>query len=172
MKKLVFLAISLFLLLSSNTFAEYPHYLDFKYVLNESEAGKKAQEQLKQKLDKGISSINIKEKEIREEEKKIIQQKKIISPEEYKKKVSDLRKKVSLLQKDRTKLINSVADERAKARIELLKNLNPIVKEFMIEKKVRMVLDKKELILADETLDITIEITNRLNKKIKTIKIN
>ena len=42
----------------------------------------------------------------------------------------------------------------------------------MIEKKIRMVIDKRELILADEKLDVTDEIINRLNKKIKTIKIN
>ena len=41
----------------------------------------------------------------------------------------------------------------------------------MVEKQIRMVLDK-DLILADEALDITDEITKRLNKKIKTIKIN
>ena len=35
-----------------------------------------------------------------------------------------------------------------------------------------MVIDKRELILADEKLDVTDEIINRLNKKIKTIKIN
>ena len=42
----------------------------------------------------------------------------------------------------------------------------------MIENKIRMVIDKEELILADEKLDITKDIINNLNKKIKTIKIN
>ena len=171
MKKIILLAISLVFLSNTVLYAEYPHYLDFKYVLNKSEAGKKAQLQLKQKLDNGIKSINKKEKVI-QEEKKIIEQKKVLSNEEYKKEVNELRKKVSTLQKERTKLLNSVADERAKARVQLLKNLNPIVKEFMIEKKIRMVIDKRELILADEKLDVTDEIINRLNKKIKKIKIN
>ena len=172
MKKIILLAISLVFLSNTTLYAEYPHYLDFKYVLNQSEAGKKAQSQLKQKLDNGIKSINKKEKNKKEEKKKIKKQKKILSPEEYKKKVTELRKKVKTKKKERTKLLNSVADERAKARVQLLKNLNPIVKEFMIEKNIRMVIDKRELILADEKLDITDEIINRLDKKIKTIKIN
>ena len=172
MKKIFTLIIAISLISISTSFAEYPYYLDFKYVLNESEAGKKAQTQLKNKLNNGMKSLNNKEKVIKEEEKKIIQQKKIISQEEYKKKVTDLRKKVSILQKDRSKLLSSIADERSKARVQLLKNLNPIVKEYMVEKQIRMVLDKKDLILADEALDITDEITKRLNKKIKTIKIN
>ena len=67
-------------------YSDTPHYLDFKYVLNQSEAGKKAQSFLKNKLNNGIKKIKEKEKAIQEEEKKIISQKKVISAEEYKKK--------------------------------------------------------------------------------------
>ena len=66
--------------------ADTPFFLDFKYILNESDAGKKAQNFLKNKLNKGIKNIQDKEKKIQEEEKKIISQKKVISAEEYKKK--------------------------------------------------------------------------------------
>ena len=160
------------LLINSSLFADLPRYLDFKYVLNESEAGKKAQNQLKKKFDNGVKDLNKKEKSIQEEEKKIIQQKKIISQEEYKKKVNELRKSFSELQKKRKDLLNTVSEQRAKARTELLKNLNPVVKEYMVKNKIRMVIDKKELILADEKLDITKDITDALNAKIKTLKLN
>ena len=42
----------------------------------------------------------------------------------------------------------------------------------MQEKKIRMVLNKKDLILADEKLDITKDIMDILNKKIKSINLN
>ena len=161
--KKFFLSIILLLFLPNALMADLPKYLDFKYVLNESEAGKKAQVQLKKKLDNGVKDLSKKEKIIQEEEKKIIQQKKILSPEEYKKKVTELRKKVSDLQKRRSKLINTVAKQRSKARSELLKNLNPVVKEYMVEKNIRIVLDKKGIILADEKLDITNDIIKKLN---------
>ena len=73
--------------------ADTPFFLDFKYILNESDAGKKAQIFLKNKLEKGIQDLKNKEKAIQNEEKKIIQQKKIISPEEYKKKSCRIEKK-------------------------------------------------------------------------------
>jgi len=170
--KKFFLSIILLLFLPNALMADLPKYLDFKYVLNESEAGKKAQVQLKKKLDNGVKDLSKKEKIIQEEEKKIIQQKKILSPEEYKKKVTELRKKVSDLQKRRSKLINTVAKQRSKARSELLKNLNPVVKEYMVEKNIRIVLDKKGIILADEKLDITNDIIKKLNAKIKTLKLD
>ncbi len=154
-----------------NLNADIPYFLDFKYILNQSEAGKKAQSFLKNKLNNGIKNLQAKEKSIQEEEKKIIEQKKIISPEEYKKKVSALRKKVSSLQKERNSLLENVAKQRSQAKKELLKNLNPIIKEYMEKNKIRMVVDKKSLLLADENLDITQEIIELLNNKLKSIKL-
>ena len=90
-KKLLITIIFLFSS-SSLLFAENPHYLDFKFILNQSEAGKKAQTFLKNKLDKGIKSLKTKESKLQEEEKKIIQQKKVITPEEYKKKSFRIKK--------------------------------------------------------------------------------
>ncbi len=171
MKKLIFLSI-FFLSISLNAYSASPYFLDFKYVLNNSAAGKKAQTFLKSKLDKGIKSIQEKEKNLLSEEKKLIEQKKILSPEDYKTKVNELRTKVSSLQKERNSLLNSVAKQRAKAKNELLKTLNPIIKEYMKENNIRMVLHKKSLLLADENLEITDQIIKRLDKKLKSIKLN
>ena len=163
----------IFLTLSiNNLHSDTPYFVDFKYILNESKAGKEAQEFLKKKLSSGIQNLKKKEKAIQEEEKKIISQKKVISAEEYKKKVVDLRSKVSSLQKERSKLLESVAKQRSKARSELLKNLNPIIQEYMKTNNIRIVLDKKSLLLADEKLDITKQVIELLNKKLKTIKLN
>ena len=169
--KKIFIILSIFFT-TSNIYAETPHFLDFKYVLNESSAGKKAQAELKNRLDKGIKNIREKEKKLQEDEKKIISQKKILKPEEYKKKVNELRSSVSSLQKERKNLIEKTSKLRNKARNELLKNLNPIIKEYMVEKKIRMVIDKKSLLLADDNLDITKDIISRLNKKLKSISLN
>ena len=171
LKNFLFILFILFAL-SKQVFAELPVYLDFKFILNNSTAGKKAQDSLKKRLDNGIKSLNSKEKSIQEEERKIIQQKKIITQEEYVKKVNGLRQKVSSLQKERNKLLESVAKDRRKAKNELLKNLNPIIEAYMQEKKIRLVIDKKNIILADEKLDITKEIIKILNNKLQSIKLN
>ena len=170
MKK--FFLILLITLWSSFLSAETPYYLDFNYILNESNAGKKAQTTLKNRLDSGIKSLNGKEKSIQESEKKLIQKKKIISAEEYKKEIQTLRASVAKLQKERSELINSIAKKKKKAKDELLKNLNPIIKDYMIEKKIRMVVNKKALVLADENLDITQDIIKIFNTKLKEIKLN
>ena len=83
-----------------------------------------------------------------------------------------MRKKVSSLQSERNKLLENISKERSKARKELLKNLNPILSDYMKENNVRMIIDRKSILLADENLDITDEIISILNKKLTSIKIN
>ena len=169
--KIIFSFVILFFIFETQSFSEI-RYVDFKFVLNESKAGKAAQAHLKKKFDSGIKDLKDKEKSIQDEEKKIIQQKKLISAEEYKKKVTALREKVSSLQTQRKNLVETVAKQRSKARSELLKALNPIIKDYMKENTIRLVLEKKSILLADENLNITREITDLLNKKLKSIKLN
>ena len=49
--------------------------------------------------------------------------------------------------------------------------MNPVIKDYMNEKKIRMVIDKKSLLLADENLNITKDIMVLLNKKLKSINL-
>ena len=55
--------------------ADTAFYIDFKYILNKSDAGKKAQNFLKSKLENGLKNLSAKEK-IQEEEKKLFNKKK------------------------------------------------------------------------------------------------
>ncbi len=163
--------ILLFVSISNQHLKADTYYLDFKYILNESDAGKKANKTLKNQLDQGIKTLKEKEKKLQKEEKDIIQQKKLLSPEEYKKKITTLRTKVSSLQKERNSILESVSKKRRNARNQLLGALNPIVKNFMAEKNIKIVLDKKSILLGDENLDITKDIMILLNKKITSINL-
>ena len=57
----------------------------------------------------------------------------MISQEEYVKKW--FTKKVSSLRTERNTLLEKISKDRSKARNELLKNLNPIIKDYIREKK-------------------------------------
>ena len=69
--KKIFFSLTILFALQNSVLAELPHYLDFKFILNESTAGKKAQNELKKKLDSGLKSIRDRELKIQQEEKKI-----------------------------------------------------------------------------------------------------
>ena len=64
-----------FVTISNQSLKADTYYLDFKYILNESDAGKKANKTLKNQLDQGVKTLKEKEKKLQKEEKDIIQQK-------------------------------------------------------------------------------------------------
>lgn len=157
---------------SNNLFAGEPYFIDFSKVLNQSIAGKEAQKYLRNKLQSEDKKFLQKDNALRDEEKKLVAKKKLISNEEYKVEVKKLRKKVADLQIEKRKTIQDVANLRKEGRKKLLAALTPIIKEYMEKNKIRMVIDKKSMLLADENLDITGDIIKILNTKLKSIKLN
>mgnify|MGYP001256980080 FL=1 len=169
----LFLLFFFILLLSANyTYSDTPSYLDFKVVLNQSKAGAGAQKYLKDKFNSEAKKFSDREKKLKKEETELIAQKKLITNEEYQKKVKALRKKVSELNKSKQDSFNKLANQRNKAKAELLKKLNPIIKKYMKDNKINLVIDKNSILLGDMGLDITKPIIELLNKELTTLKIN
>ena len=148
------------------------YFVDYSKVMNESIAGKKAQDYLKNLLKNSNKKFNDTAKKLKEEEKKIISQKNALSKEEYKKKVDSLRKKVFDLNKKRESSIKDVASKRKKAGDEMLKNLNPILGKYMKENNISVVIDKKNVLMGDKKFEITSQIIEILNKDFKSINLN
>ena len=171
MKK--FLIYFLFLF-SFNEFvlADNTYFIDFTRVLNQSKAGANAQKELRNKFDSQSKKFSAEEENLRKQESELISQKKVLSNEDYQTKVDELRKKVAKLQTDKQNSLNEIAKSRAQARQELLKNVNPILKAYMEENKIRLIVDKQSVILGDTTLEITDKIIEILNQKLSSLKIN
>mgnify|MGYP006102041575 CR=1 FL=1 len=89
-----------------------------------------------------------------------------------KKKVEILRKKVSDLQKNRQKSFKKISQSRTEAKKALLKAVNPILKKYMEENSINLVLDKESIILGNSELEITDQIIAILNKELSSLKIN
>jgi Skp family chaperone for outer membrane proteins len=171
MKKLIFI-ILLFFLNTSNSFADNVYFMDFGKVLNASKPGAEAQKKLKNKIEAETKRFNKLETDIKKSEADIISQKKALGADEYKKKVKNLRKRVADLQKDKTDTFKNIAKTRSDAKKALLKAVNPIVKKYMEDNNIRLIVDKKSVILGDKTLEITDQIIVILNKELPSLKIN
>jgi Skp family chaperone for outer membrane proteins len=76
------------------------------------------------------------------------------------------------LQKSKQTSFNAIAKSRASARQNLLKNVNPIIKRYMENNNIKLVLDKQVIILGDSTLEITDQIISTLNKELPSLKLN
>ncbi len=143
-----------------------------KKVLNQSKAGKGAQEFLKKKLNEETKKFDKQQAALKKEETELIAKKKLITPEEYKKNINTLRQKNISHQKDRQKAANEIFKKKEKARLELNKALKPILEKYMSENNITMVVDKKSVIVAKTDIDLTEKILKLLDKELKSINLN
>tara|TARA_A100001011_G_C13970973_1_gene699270 strand:- start:48 stop:575 length:528 start_codon:yes stop_codon:yes gene_type:complete len=170
--KVTLLLFVFFFPLEKKLLASEIYFVDYSKVMNESVAGKKAQDYLKNLLSSSNKKFQETAKKLKDEENKIISQRNALSKEEYNKKVNTLRKKVFELNKSRDKSIKDVATKRKKAGDEMLKNLNPILGKYMKDNNIALVIDKKNVLMGNKKFEITSQIIEILNKEFKSINLN
>ena len=168
----IFLTTLYLLSIFNYSIASEIYFVDMKKVLNQSKAGKGAQEFLKKKLNEETKKFDKQQAALKKEETELIAKKKLITPEEYKKNINTLRQKNISHQKDRQKAANEIFKKKEKARLELNKALKPILEKYMSENNITMVVDKKSVIVAKTDIDLTEKILKLLDKELKSINLN
>tara|TARA_Y100000590_G_scaffold68445_1_gene74578 strand:- start:3 stop:527 length:525 start_codon:yes stop_codon:yes gene_type:complete len=145
--------------------------LDLKYVLNNSKAGKGAQDYLKKSFSDNAKKFNNMENDLKKEEKDLLAKKTILSKDEYTKKIDNLRKKVIDFQSQRKSSIDKIATQRAESREILIKNIDPILQTYIKENNISLVIDKKYTLGGSPENDITKIIVEKLNKTLPSINL-
>ena len=164
--------VTFFVLICTHSFAEQKVVvLDLTYVLNQSKAGKGAQDYLKKTYDANLKRFSDIEKKLKKEEGDLLAKKNILSKEEYGKSMNALRKKFSDYQTDRRTAIDKLTAKRAEAREALLKELDPILGNYVKENSISLVVDKKITLGGDPGNDITSTIVEKLNKVLPSLNL-
>ena len=173
MKYLVkFFVVTFLLLICTHVSAEQKiAYLDMKFVLNNSKAGKGAQDFLQKSFKENQKKFSDTENALKKEENGLLAQKTILTKEEYQKKTDNLRKKVIDYQSQRRLSLEKITTQRAEARQKLLEILDPILKTYTEENNISLVIDKKDVLVGNTDLDITNIIVKKLNKKLPSLSL-
>ena len=145
-------------------------YIDIEFLLNESIAGKLITSKLETQYKSNIEKFKLSEKKLIEEEKNIISKKNILSEVEFNKKIETFKKKIVIFRQEKNNSMNELNQIKNKSTSILIKNINPIIENYAINKSIDIILSKKYILLAKSDLDITDEILKILNEKIKEIK--
>ena len=173
MKYLVkfFVVAFLFLIYTHASAEQKIAYLDMKFVLNNSKAGKGAQDFLQKSFKENQKIFLDKENALKKKESDLIVQKTVLTKEEYKKKTNDLRKKVIDYQSQRRTSLEKITTQRAEARQKLIEKLDPILKTYVKENDISLIIDKKNVLMGNTNLDITNIIVKKLNKEFPSLSI-
>jgi len=167
-----FFVVTFFLLVCTYSFAEQKIVmLDMTFVLNESKAGKGAQDFLKKSFTGNQKKFIEIEKSLKKEESDLLEKKNILTKDEYNKKTDSLRKKVIDYQSQRRASLDKIATQRVKARENLLQKVTPILDSYMKENNISLVLDKKNTLGGNPEFDITKIIVEKLNKELPSLNL-
>ena len=167
-----FFVVTFIVLICSYSYADQKIvFIDMKYVLNNSKAGKDAQDFLKKSFSENQKKLDNKEGSLKKEESDLIAKKNILSKEEFSNKTNELRKKVSAYQKERREILEKITKQRAKARDDLLKKINPIITNYTTENDISFVIDKKTILVGNKAFDITSLVLDKLNKELPSLNL-
>ena len=166
-KRLLTIFIVLFVLTPSSFSQDQIVYLDLDYVVVNTKAGKSILKELENSKNIALSKFEKKGKELKKIEEEINKQKNIISEDELRKKLIEFRKEVSTYQKNRQKVVNEFNEKKRSEFDEFFKKITPIIENYVSEKKIDIVLDKKNIFIASKKKNITQEIIKIIDSKIK-----
>ena len=153
------------------SFAGEAYFIDMQRTLNQSKAGKEAQDFLKKKIITGDKKLKEEGELLKKEEIDLIAKKKTLSADEYKKKLNQLREKNIKFQRKRTNFTRTITTQKADARNRLLKAIDPILTKYMSENNVQIVIYRKYIVMANSKLDLTDKILEIFNKELKSLNL-
>jgi len=167
-----FFVVTLFLIFCTAVTAEQNIVvLDLKYVLNNSKAGKGAQDFLKKSFKDSTQKYSDMEKALKKEEQDLLTKKTVLSKEEYVKKSDALRKKVIDYQSQRRASVDKIATLRRESRQKLIDAIDPILDIYIKENNISLVIDKKSTLGGNQETDITKIITEKLDKILPSLNL-
>ena len=166
-KRFFTIFIVLFVFIPSSFSQDQIVYLDLDYVVVNTKAGKSILKKLEDSKKIALSKFEKKGKELKKIEEEINKQKNIISEDELRKKLIEFRKEVSTYQKNKQKVVNEFNKKKRSEFDEFFKKITPIIENYVSEKKIDIVLDKKNIFIASKKKNITQEIIKIIDSNIK-----
>ena len=164
----IILKIIFLFFLSSNVFAENKvGYVDLEFILSNTNAGKILFEKLELDETKKIKELKLKEENLKNEENKILASKNIISEDTLRINIDNFKKKLQNYKSIKKNELDNLKKIRNDEILKFLNEINPIIKQYMTDNQISIIIDKKNIYIADKKFDFTNNLIELINKKIK-----
>ena len=145
-------------------------FLDVQFIIDNSNLGIFYKEKISVVENNSKNKFIIEEKKIKNLEKEINSQKNILKKDEINKKVATLNNLLKNYRNKRKISNEEIINEIKKYTAKILNILNPLITNYVETNNIKIVLEKKNILVGEKTLDITDEILKILNDE--TIKKN
>lgn len=144
-------------------------YVDLQKVLNESEAGKKAKEEISKKVKEYEIQVQAKQKELQAAKDELEKQALLLSDEARAKKEREYQQKLKDLQRFTKDIRDDLQMRDSDATKKILEQVLKVVREYGEKEGYTIILEKNEssMIYASESIDLTDIVLKLYNKSLK-----
>jgi len=146
-------------------------YIDIDYLMTNTVAGKELLNKLKKEEELKINKFKLNDDNFKIEEKKIFAKKNLISKEELNNELKTLQIKFQKYRAEKIIEIDELKTKRNKNIATFLSLINPIIEKYMTDNSIYMLIDKKNVFIANKDYDITNNLIELIDNQIKSIEI-
>ena len=164
---LIFLSLSINVLKADDKVS----YLDIDYILTNTLAGKELLNTLKKEEEIKINKFKSNDDSFKNEEKQILAKKNLVSEKEMNKEMKALQIKFQKYKKVKEKEIEDFKIKRNRNIVNFLNLINPIIEKYMSDNSIYMLIDKKNVFIANKEYDITNNLIELIDNQIKNIEL-
>ena len=164
---LIFLSLSINVLKADDKVS----YIDIDYILTNTLAGKELLNTLKKEEEIKINKFKSNDDSFKNEEKQILAKKNLVSEKEINKEMKALQIKFQKYKKVKQKEIDDFKIKRNRNIVNFLNLINPIIEKYMSDNSIYMLIDKKNVFIANKEYDITNNLIELIDNQIKNIEL-
>jgi Skp family chaperone for outer membrane proteins len=145
--------------------------VDMQVILQQSEAAKSIQKQLESQRKSFQAEISKQEDSLRNAEQELRRQRTSASQQQFEQQQRQFEQRVAEVQR-KTQDRKRTLDQALNDSLEILrKNVMEVVAQISQERQITLVLARQQVIMGEKSLDITDEVMQRLNQKLKSVTV-
>ena len=142
-------------------------FVDIDFIIANSDIGKKVLSSIDKLNKENLENLKKKNKSLQELEIAIKNKKNVISDDAFKKEVVSFQKKVQKFKEDKNIMVKKFNDFKRKELENVLKQISPIINDYMEENSINVLLDSKNIFIGSKASNLTKDILKEINKKLK-----
>jgi len=154
----------LFILFTINSYAKDLVVVDIDFIIKNSKNGKEIIDDLNEKNKKLIDKFQKQEKIFKDKETNLLAKKNILSQDEFNNSVNQFRNEINEFNINKQEKLNEFNKEKTNKYAELVSYINDFLVNYSKENNIKVIIDKKNILISRNDIDITKDILNIINK--------
>jgi outer membrane protein len=154
----------LFILFTISSYAKDLVVVDIDFIIKNSKNGKEIIDDLNEKNKKLIDKFQKQEKIFKDKETDLLAKKNILSQDEFNNSVNQFRNEINEFNINKQEKLNEFNKEKTNKYAELVSYINDFLVNYSKENNIKVIIDKKNILISRNDIDITKDILNIINK--------